>query len=374
MKRITSLFLALILCLSLFVGCDKQDEQVQEENPAAIDLAVSFSKYSPDTVVMTVDGRDVTWSEFYYMVAGSVSKLQYYVGDLYWEREIDEGISYDEYVIEMAVASICQTHAITKKAAELGITLSDEDIALIEQTEENVRLQNCGENATDEDYRTFLLEKVFLTEDVYRFINEGSVLYEKLFFEVVGEGGEKITDAEIAEYVASVPYVTAKHILLMTVDPDTGEALSAQEAAQAKETAQQLLTQLQVIKNRDELVTTFDELMNEYTQDEGSQVFPEGYTFTTGEMYPVFEEAAFALEEYEISGIVESQAGYHILMRMPTTRSCRVDLDYQTFTYYDVVTYAATDLYAKTVEEWTDAVDVVWRSGFENITASEIFA
>ena len=378
MKKLISLLLVLILCLSLFAGCDAKTEEateveVETETPAAIDLAASFSKYAPDTVVMTVDGKDVTWSEFYYMVAGSVSKLQYYLGDIYWDHEIDTGVSYDEYVIEMAVASIQQTRAITDVSAEMKVVLDDADHARIAETEAALRLENCGEDATDEEYRTFLLEKVFLTEDVYRYINESSLLYEKLFYEVVGEAGEKVTEEEIAEYVKSVPYVTAKHILLATVNMDTGEALSPQEAAQAKETAEQLLAQLQAIKDRNELVVTFNELMTEYSKDEGCQVFPEGYTFTYGEMYTEFEEAAFSLEEYELSGIVESPAGYHILLRMPTTGKCRVDLDYQSFTYYDVLTYAATDLYAKKVDAWTNAVEVVWSGEFEGITAQEIF-
>ncbi len=38
--------------------------------------------------------------------------------------------------------------------------------------------------------------------------------------------------------------------------------------------------------------------------------FPEGYTFTNeAAMYPEFKEAAFALEEYGLSDVVESSAG-----------------------------------------------------------------
>ena len=205
-------------------------------------------------------------------------------------------------------------------------------------------------------------------------MNENSLLYDKVFVETVGEEGEKITEEEINGYIESVPYVTAKHILLMTVNPETGEALSQEEIAKAKETAEQLLAQLQAIEDKDELAKTFDKLMHEYNEDPGMQGFPNGYTFTYNEMYPVFEEAAFALEEYEISGIVESESGYHILLRLPTTGESIVDLDYTTGSAYSILAYAATDIYSKRLTEWMDGCDLQWSKEFEGITAEEIFA
>ena len=44
---------------------------------------------------------------------------------------------------------------------------------------------------------------------------------------------------------------------------------------------------------------------------------PEGYEATYGQMVAAFEEAALALQPGEISGIVESTYGYHIILRLP---------------------------------------------------------
>lgn len=375
MKKMIALLLAVILCLTMFAGCSK-NEEAQASEPAVIDYEAAFAKYEPETVVMTIDGKEVTWSEFYYMLYSSMSQIQYYMGDIYWDQECVPGsnLTYEEYTMDMTITMIKQLHAVEKKSKELNLTLSDTDRAMIEETITMLKMENCGENATDEDFRTFLLENVYLTEEAYRYINENSMMYEKVFLETVGAEGEKITEDEIQAYIESVPYVTAKHILLMTVNPDTGEALTEEEIATAKTTAEQLLSQLQAIEDRDELVKTFNSLMLEYNEDPGMEVFPDGYTFTTGEMYPVFEETAFALEEYEISGIIESEAGYHILMRLPTTGSSIVDLDYTTYSYYSVLAYAATDIYSQRLTEWMEACDLQWEEQFKDITAQEIFS
>lgn len=376
MKRIIALLLALVLCLAMFSGCSKENEEDTAQTPAVIDYDAAFAKYDPETVVMTVNGNEVSWSEFYYMLYSAVYQLQYYLGDMAWDQECIEGYgtTFEEYSMQLTMDSIKQFHAIDKKAKDMGIALTDEDLTRIEETEESFKIQNCGEEATDEDFDGFLLENFYLTNDVYEFVNRNSVLYEKLFLESVGQNGEKVSDAEIQEFVERAPYVTAKHILVMTVNPETGEALSDEEIKQAKETAQQLLEQLQGIPNQKTLVSTFDALMQEYSEDTGLELFPNGYTFTTGQMYEVFEEAAFALEEYQVSEIVESEAGYHILLRLPTSRESLVDLDYETGVYYTIETYAMTDIYSRLISSWMDECEITWSKEFEGVTAEQIFA
>ena len=55
--------------------------------------------------------------------------------------------------------------------------------------------------------------------------------------------------------------------------------------------------------------------MTEYTEDPSIQSEPGGYYFFRGEMDAAFEEASFALADGEISDIVESSYGYHIIWR-----------------------------------------------------------
>ena len=53
--------------------------------------------------------------------------------------------------------------------------------------------------------------------------------------------------------------------------------------------------------------------MNQLTEDPGIKDYPNGYTFGRGEMVSEFEECAFSLKEGEISEIIETNYGYHII-------------------------------------------------------------
>lgn len=118
-----------------------------------------------------------------------------------------------------------------------------------------------------------------------------------------------ISDESIADFYSQA-YVRAKHILILTQDEQTGKPLSKNEQANAKKQIEDILKRLK--KGED-----FDALMNEYCQDPGVLQNPDGYVFTVGEMVPEFEESAFNLKEGEISDIVETSYGYHILKKEP---------------------------------------------------------
>ena len=101
--------------------------------------------------------------------------------------------------------------------------------------------------------------------------------------------------------------VRAAHILLSTRDAVTGQEVSEETK---KERKQQIDRILERAKKGEE----FAALAREYSEDPGSKNTGGEYTFARGQFRnPEFENAAFALKTNEISGVVTTAFGYHII-------------------------------------------------------------
>ena len=111
----------------------------------------------------------------------------------------------------------------------------------------------------------------------------------------------------VSDYEAN--YVNAKHILIMTKDQSTGQPYSKEQRKIARETAEYILRRL-------DRGDSFDDLIKEYGEDPGMSQYPEGYVFTYGEMVEPFEKAVYSMKVNEVSGIVESDFGFHIIKRI----------------------------------------------------------
>lgn len=375
MKKLLAFLLAVTMCLGLLTGCKEKTPEIDLSVPMDIDPAVAFAKYDPGETVMTIDGSDVTWNEFFYRLYSVVYQIKYYSEDglMHWDEPCiaDGTMTNQEYAWQNAIDTCTQYHAMATHFAELGVELTAEDeAALEEQLKTDIR-QFCGEDGTEEDFNR-VLEEMFLSRETYDFINRVAALYDRAYGSVFGQNGEQLSDEEIASFVEEQEYITAKHILIKSTDEDgvplTGDAL-AEKAARAT----LILARLRAVEDdRDALLELFDQLMEEYSEDTGLMAYPDGYTFAPGEMVNEFRAGAEALGDYELSGLVESQFGYHIILRLPTTRDSVVDFIDGTHDY-TVGTYAAADAFGKLMESWTDDAKIQWSKHFKDVTAAEIF-
>ncbi|MFO7950824.1 MAG: peptidylprolyl isomerase [Candidatus Fermentibacteraceae bacterium] len=130
-------------------------------------------------------------------------------------------------------------------------------------------------------------------------------------------GGEaERTEAETAEQEQTVTtqqpeqepeMIKASHILIAY----QGAARAAATRSQGE--ARQLAEELSGLIEGDSL--TFEDAAIEYSDcPSGAQGGDLG-SFGRGSMVPAFEEAAFSLEPGEVSGIVETDFGYHLIKR-----------------------------------------------------------
>lgn len=336
-KQILSLLLSLALIVSL-CACSAEDSGGTEspsaspdasagdssENPDAsldpdveatpeieVDLdqdATTFSAgISPDEELLTVNGTPVNADLALYWLGMSCSNFmsQYGYFGLSLADVIDEeGATFGDQMRDSAVTIGAYNILIQKKAAELGCLPTDAQVQaardeMKKNGEEDYQLMKDAFGLSDES-----VEYLFLTDTYYDNVRDA------LF--------PAATDEMLNNYAYQ-----AKHILLLTVDmsaqPTQQEdgsyaypALPAEKVAEQKKLAEDLLAQLQ---GAEDLPAKFDELMKAHSEDSGLESNPDGYTTTVGKMVPPFEQAALALKPGEISGIVESTYGYHIILR-----------------------------------------------------------
>jgi parvulin-like peptidyl-prolyl isomerase len=98
-----------------------------------------------------------------------------------------------------------------------------------------------------------------------------------------------------------------RHILLMTMDPATRTPLPTNSVAAKRKQVDSLLMQIRGGAD-------FATLAKQYSEDPGSKdnggELPE---FPRGQMVPEFEETAFSLTNSQVSDVITTQFGYHIL-------------------------------------------------------------
>ncbi len=387
MKKIMSILCAAALLLACLAGCgggkadpaetetptesaEPTEAPAETESPAETEAPTrsreeAYDDYAADTVVASVNGVDVSWDSFFGAAYQYILTLKNTYGITDLSADLTDGYTMEQWVLDCAKDYVSQIVVINQKAAELGISLSDEEMAEIDAD-----LQSFADTYYEGDTDKVLSEND-MTRDFYYAQVTASLLYNKIFEHYYGADGENLSDEDAISYAKDNGYLHAKHILLKTVD-DSRQPLDDETVAAKKAQAEELLAEL---KNcpADELEDKFDALIEEYSEDYTPGYYPDGYYFQEGTMVESFYTAALALDEGAVSDIVESEFGYHILYH-PAFGADHV------FTYdssYQPVTMraaAADALFSNMSEEWFSAAEFSFEPEFESFSLVELFA
>ena len=351
-----------------------ETDAVETEIPEAPDYTYAFEKYSPETVVMNINGLPITWNELFYWIMYNRNSFEMYFGTIEdWSaaNAANPEQTNSEAILEAALGYIKEYTSLESNVKDMGAELSDEQ----KQTAEEIWLQQIDQyGGGDEEAFIDLLKMSFLTEDIYKKLIQAETLFYAGIDKMFGEDSKDFTDEEVAEYVESADMLAAKHILIMTrgeTDPVTGVTAELEESEIAEKTAlaEDILSQ---IKAASDPAAKFDELMREFSEDTGLAIWPDGYVFGAGKMVAEFEEATRALEVGGISELVESTYGYHIIMRV----EANPDMDYDYSNDGRLLTLrqaAAISVFDTHVNNWLEEAVVEWEPGFENLDLAKVF-
>lgn len=304
--------------------------------------------------VLTVNGDAVTADEYSgYMLYN----MQYYASmyaqmgltDLWSNADMAKslGASMPEAAEQQAIYA----RVVMQKFNELGLKLSYN-----EQKEMASVRRNSIANTTKDAYLNQIAQFGF-SDQTYQNFMYISQCYQALNDYYFGENGVNTpSDEDIQKYYED-NYITAKHILITTVDPASGETKRTDE--EAKKEAQSILDRINAGED-------FDTLMNQYSEDTGLSNNPNGYTFTEGQMVTEFYDGAKALAEDEVSELVKSNYGYHIIKRV------KLD-DSQLDNFKSDIVSAISGSMDELLQQWMDEAQVETTDLYSTITYENVY-
>jgi len=162
--------------------------------------------------------------------------------------------------------------------------------------------------------------------------------------------GVSVTDDEARQYYNQHPadfeqpeLVHTRHILLTTIDPSTRLSLATNIIANQRKLIEEIRQKL--VAGQD-----FATLARQYSEDPGSKNNGgELPPFSHGQMVPEFESAAFALAANQISDVVTTQFGYHLIQVLDKTPARKIDF---ATAEADIKTYLSSTQLAKIAPDY----------------------
>lgn len=375
-KRLGALALALVMALSALTGCggnasgsssssaggDASGSSAQAEPmdlTQITDPYLAVSGLAGDEVVAKVGEYEITAADYLYwlnrVIDNYLSQFNGQVTTLPWDTEMGDSLTFGQYMLDQAM-DVTVFYAVTRQMAQADGLTPDPSVASdTDQYYADLVFQAGG----DETKVTYTLWANMLTRDQFTRLNEDSDLYDQLQELRFGESsGNYPTDAEVNAYLDETGQYRAKHILLATIDLDTREPLDEETIAQKKATADDLLAQLRAAEDP---ISLFDTLMQENSEDGGLAANPNGYIFNAQDsLVGGFREATLALDVGDISDVVETDYGYHIMLRLPIDPA----------DYRDEV---ITDGMQAKADQWLEELGVEKTADFDKLDPADIW-
>lgn len=248
-----------------------------------------------DVVAVTVNGTKITEGQINKMLDARMEQLANRIPPNMKDQ-------YRQQMRKRLVEQMVIEEILSQKEKTQNITVSQADVN--EQVQEQMKAQNL----TLDEFKA-LLKQYGTTYGEFEDNVRKKLMFEKL---MEGEFAGKIKDPneqqakafydENIEQFKEAEKIHAKHILIKA--EDSNDPNQAKAAAKAK--AEDIL---QKIKGG----ADFDELAKEHSACPSGKNGGDLGEQAKGTFVPAFEKAAYALEPNQISDVVETEFGYHII-------------------------------------------------------------
>lgn len=244
-------------------------------------------------VLFQYAGQDVTLEEAWLYLKTMQSQYESYYGDGIWENKVTDEDGKETTLAEVTkkdtIKQIKMVKYMSSEAEKLKLTLTEEEKADIAMNAESFI-----ESVSKED-----LEQTGMTKEIVEKVFTENALASKFHDDLVKKEDISISDKESRQY-------KTYNLLFETFEYDEQgqkKEFDAKKKAKQKAKAEEALARIK--KGEKDLA----KLAEKYKADKSSE-----YTFgDDGTTAPEYAKAAMKLKKDEISGIVESEFGYHII-------------------------------------------------------------
>ena len=270
--KILALVLNLILVLSL-TGCSDRE----------IIITTGFA----NNELMRINEESCYLPEMMLYLTTVQNQYELVYGEEIW-NESKDGVPLKDKVKDMVLAKVAQIKVMNLMAKSYGLSLTDEELNEVSA----VALDFYA--SLNETERTLIGVS---EEDVYNIYCEYA-LADKVYDYVIRDINPEISDDEART-------ITVEQILIKTYATDNQGKIVEYSDHMKQEAFEQAAYIRDLAVSGEE---SFEALAAKY--NEGDEVT---YNFGRGQMAASFEDAAFSLDKDEISDIVETEYGYHLI-------------------------------------------------------------
>lgn len=284
-------------------------------------------------LMLVIGDKKVFYNEAMVYLKSAQDNYEQNYGKAVWKADIlGNSETFGKLIKDEVIKQITELKIIRSEAEKEGITLSEED-----QAEAASYAREHYSGLSEEDKRRYLI-----TEELLKQVYEDNLLADNVFEKLTIDIDTNVPDAEAKQ-------ITVQDIYIQNFNLDSEgkrAALSEEDKEEAYDKVKSLLKQAKETEDFKALAESNSEAEEiEYTFGKGEG--PKEYG-------DVFEEKAFSLTTGQVSDILTTDSGWHILY-------CVTDFnkDATIQVKEKIIEQRRNDMFAELYKDWSADYDIV---------------